>query len=152
MAENTTDILFVQDLDLNMIYISPSVKPVSGYTVEEALNMSMEDLMTPDSYKRAVNSFQKCLTSVIKGDDVVVPTMEYEYVCKDGSTRWGELNVTFLRDSEGQPIGVEGIIRDITRRKEIEERLQKARDEYLTITNLTGDIISKLMKRVSGHL
>ncbi len=146
MAENTTDVLFVQDLNLNMVYVSPSVENISGYSVEEVLNMSMKDLMTPESYNKGISSFQRCLKSVMEGHDVVVPTMEYQYICKDGSPRWGELNVTFLRDPEGQPVGVQGIIRDITRRKETEESLQKARDEYLTITNLTGDIIVKADK------
>ncbi|MBW1717918.1 MAG: PAS domain-containing protein [Deltaproteobacteria bacterium] len=39
LAENMTDIIFVQDMNLNITYVSPSATPLFGYSVEEALNL-----------------------------------------------------------------------------------------------------------------
>ncbi len=56
LAENVTDVIFVQDMDFNVTYISPSVTPLSGYSVEEALNQQMKDFYAPDSFAKAMSA------------------------------------------------------------------------------------------------
>ena len=124
LAENVTDVIFVQDMNFNMTYVSPSVTPLSGYSVEEALKQKMKDFMTPDSFAKAMGSFQKAAALAKTKKDIEIPSMEYEYIRKDGSTFWGEIRVTFLRDSEGRAVGVQGVLRDITERKRAEEEMR----------------------------
>ncbi|NIQ05017.1 MAG: PAS domain S-box protein [Candidatus Korarchaeota archaeon] len=124
LAENTGDVIFIQDMDHNITYVSPSVKEVSSYSVEEALNLHMDELMTPQSRKRAMQNFQKYVAIAREQEEVSIPLMEYEYIKKDGSTFWGELKVRFLRDGKGRLIGSQGVLRDITARKAAEEKLE----------------------------
>jgi len=124
LAENVSDVIFVQDMNFNMTYISPSVTRLSGYSVEEALNQQMKDFYTPDSFAKAMGSFQQAAALAKTKKDIEIPPMEYEYVRKDGSTFWGEIKVTFLRDSEGRAVGVQGVLRDITERKRAEEEMR----------------------------
>jgi len=124
LAENITDVVFIQDMNLNLTYVSPSATQLFGYNVEEGLKLKMKDLMTPDSFKKAMDSFQEKAVLAQAKEDVDIPLMEYEYVRKDGSTFWGELKVTFLRDSKGRPVGVQGVLRDITKRKKTEQLMQ----------------------------
>ena len=124
LAENVTDVIFVQDMNFNMTYVSPSVTPLSGYSVEEALNQKMKDFMTPDSFAKAMGSFQKAAALAKTKKDIEIPPMEYEYIHKDGSTFWGEIRVTFLRDSEGRAVSVQGVLRDISERKRAEEEMR----------------------------
>ncbi|MBW1717919.1 MAG: PAS domain S-box protein, partial [Deltaproteobacteria bacterium] len=85
----------------------------------------MKDIMTPDSLVKAMDSFQKWATLAEGKKDIEIPPMEYEYVRKDGSIFWGEIRVTFLRDSEGHPFATQGILRDITERKRAEKMVQE---------------------------
>jgi len=124
LAENVTDVIFVQDMNFNMTYVSPSVTPLSGYSVEEALNQKMKDFMTPDSFAKAMGSFQKSAALAKTKKDIEIPPMEYEYIRKDGSTFWGEIRVTFLRDLEGRAVSVQGVLRDISERKRAEEEMR----------------------------
>jgi PAS domain-containing protein len=61
LAESITDVVFVHKLDLSIDYVSPSVATVSGYTVQEVVKLTMQDLMMPESYARASAELQQCL-------------------------------------------------------------------------------------------
>ena len=62
LAETIKDVLFVQDMDLHVTYVSPSVTWLFGYSVEEAYDLEMKDIMTPESYKRGVDSFHTAVS------------------------------------------------------------------------------------------
>lgn len=145
LLEHTTDIVFVQDMNFNLVYVSPSVTQLTGYSVEEVLNLGLEDFMTPESLKKATEAFQyyAALARKEKGKgNLNIPLMEYEYIRKDGSTFWGELKVTFLKDSEGNLIGTQGTLRDITKRKEAERKLMELeKQKTLTLNNVSEHIV-----------
>ena len=54
--------------------------------------------------------------------------MELEEYCKDGSTIWVEIAASFLRDNNFKPTGILTVTRDITERKQAEERLKETLD------------------------
>ena len=49
LAENVTDVIFVYDMDLRPLYVSPSVTRLRGYSVEEAMAQRLEDRLAPAS-------------------------------------------------------------------------------------------------------
>lgn len=124
LAENITDVVFIQDMNLNVTYVSPSVTQLFGYTIEEVLRLKMNDFMTLESFRKATDSFQEKVALAQEHEDGDIPLMEYEYVRKDGSTFWGEIKVAFLRDSKGRLVGHQGVLRDITQRKKAEQLMQ----------------------------
>ena len=133
LAENARDVIFTQDMDLNLIYVSPSGADLFGYSIEEGLTLRMEDFLTADSLKKATESFQESAALAREGRDIDVPPMEYEYVRKDGSTFWGELRTTFMRDPTGYLVGVLGVLRDLTERKRAEEKLRESEIRLRTL-------------------
>jgi len=139
LAENTTDVIFIQDMERNFKYVSPSVESQFGYTPEEALDMSIKDLMTPDSLERANESFKEFSSLAQKKTDLEVPLMQYEYIRKDGSTFWGELNVKFLCNHQGDLVGLQGTMRDVSERKKAEEERDEALRHFRTLFNMTVD-------------
>ncbi len=132
IADNTADTIWMRDMNLRLLYVNPSVVRMSGYTVEEALNLSLADAMTPESLERALKSFKEVISLETegKGDPKAVHTIELEQICKDGSTMWGENIVSLLRDENNKPTGILGITRDITERRRAGEALSENESRF----------------------
>ncbi len=127
LTENVTDVMFIQDMNLNIVYASPSAEKMFGYGASEWPNLRVQDLMTRESYKKGLRIFSKYVKQAVENEDLDIPLMEYQYIRRDGSRFWGELKVDFLRDDEGHPIAIEGVLRDIHHRKEAEKAWTKSR-------------------------
>jgi len=142
LAENIQDIIFIQDMDLKITFVSPAVTSLFGISVEEALNNDLTNYMTPASYEKGKRDFQKYAALARDGRDVHIPLMEYQYIRKDGSTFWGELKLGFLYDEAGNPIGVQGVLRDIDERKKMQAALQESEALFRTIFDLSPQAIA----------
>ncbi|GAH90410.1 unnamed protein product, partial [marine sediment metagenome] len=59
-----------------------------------------------------------------------IKNVEYTFVRKDGSEFDAELITTILSDASGDPVGVVGIISDIAKRREAEEELRIAEQNF----------------------
>jgi two-component system, sporulation sensor kinase E len=127
LADNATDVIWTRDMNLRVTYVSPSITSLRGYSVEEVMAQTLEENMTPASAELARRVFLEELARETRGEPVDPSrsrTIEVELNCKDGSTVWTEVNMSFLRGPDNQAEGILGIIRDITKRKRAEEALR----------------------------
>ena len=131
LAENMGDIVWTLDVDLNTVYVSPSVENVLGFTPEERKQQKIEDMMTPESIERITAVYLDALQ--VDQDGSADPnrhlTVEVEYYHRNGTTVWLENMIKAHRDEAGKIIGVYGVSRDITKRKLAEERIIQANEE-----------------------
>ena len=104
---------------------------------------SVEEIFTPSSLEIALKAFEEefALENMEPKDLSRMRTLELEHICKDGSTVWVEINVSFLRDTNGQPIGILGVSRDITERRQTEEALRKSEAQYRLLAEHMTDTI-----------
>lgn len=128
LAENTSDVIWVTDMDLKPVYLSPSVTRLLGYTVAEALGGSLETMLTTDSRTRATAAFREVMAqeTARPGGSRETRDLELQLRRKDGSLVWADATVGFLRDSSGRPVEIMGVLHDISQRKQAEERLQES--------------------------
>ena len=143
LAENTSDLIWSVDMSLRYTYMSPGIKHMRGYTAEEVMGVSIAETMTPASLEAARKTLAEQLVRERSGnaDPDRATKLELEMYCKDGSTIWTEMNMRFLRDADGNPIGILGTTRDITERKQMEAEQARlhAELELRAITDgLTG--------------
>lgn len=127
IADNTADNISVLGLDLKIQYVSPSIFQLRGYTVDEAMNQTLEQILTPESLKKVLTIFEKELAEELSGNidlnrSILVELEEYK---KNGSIIWVELKASFIRDDSNKPVGIIVITRDITERKYFEEKLRE---------------------------
>lgn len=137
LAENASDIIWTTDLSLYLTYVTPSVTRMLGYSTKEVFDLTLEELFAPDSVGPARQAFKKELAAEKSGqsDPSRSLKLELEYSRKDGSTLWCEVNASFLRDPEGQPLGVVGITRDISKAREARENLRRMTSEIKGLIN-----------------
>jgi PAS domain S-box-containing protein len=127
LAENVTDVIWTADMDLNLTYVSPSIVRLQGYSPDEIIALPFEQIVTPHSVEtaRKILAEELAVESRKQKDLSRSRTLEIEELRKDGSTVWAEMKVTFLRDPDGRPVGILGVTRDITERKQAEEALRE---------------------------
>ncbi|MFO8047569.1 MAG: PAS domain-containing protein, partial [Desulfosudaceae bacterium] len=130
LADNTTEIIAIVSLkDMALMYVSPSIEKLKGFTVEEALTMTLESMLTPSSYQLTMEVITEELER--DGRPGVDPdrhrTIEVEQTRRDGSFFWTEVAATFLRDENGRPVSILTTSRDITERKKAEDSMKRAR-------------------------
>lgn len=139
MAENTADQVFIADLDANILYISPSVEKISGYTQEEFKLLTPKEYFTPSSYEKTKKKLMMGLTGKY---DLTQPFLtEYEIVHKNGELKWIETLVQFILDDKGRPVEITGASRDITRKKHAEEALKASEAKYRQLTEGLSDVV-----------
>ena len=121
LADNITDVLWLNRFDGSRIYISPSVTRALGYSPEEVFgdNFSM---VHPQDADRVRLEFE---TLAISGNE---GTIECRMVHKDGRVIWTETHVDVVPDADGghRPMLI-SVTRNIDARKELESQLVEAR-------------------------
>jgi len=138
LAENAKDVIWVRDLNMNLVYVSPSVEKVRGYTVEEAMSQSIEEVLTPDSLKKALSLFARFrqMENSEQADQYLV---ELEHRCKNGRTIWLELRMSWMHDKHGKRSGILGVSRDISERRQLEDQLRQSH-KLEAVGTLTGGV------------
>jgi PAS domain S-box-containing protein len=119
MTETAADIVWMMDLDLRTTYVSPSVERVLGYTPEERMRQSIDQVVTPESLERIKTTLAEEILKEAEGSDDPDRNLiiEIEYFRKDGVCVWAENNIRAVRDANGVLTGLLGLSRDITERK-----------------------------------
>ena len=144
LVENAHDVLWVFDLNLGYTYISPSVKRLRGYTVEEAMKQRLDQVLAPESAKKARELYERErlleLSGHRHGPDWSL-TSEFEMIHKDGHPFRVEITMNPLHDNSGRIKGIMGITRDISERKRAEETLNDSEKRYRLLAENARDVI-----------
>lgn len=143
LAESVTDVIWVMDLNMKFMYVSPSNFRLTGFSAEESMAMTMDETLTPSSLAKVKQVLAEELEIEKKPQKDLSRsrTIEVEEYCKDGHTIWEEVKTTFLRDKEGKPMGIQGVSRDVTESKKAEEALLDSKEYLSRIINSIGDPI-----------
>jgi len=141
ITENITDVIWTSDLEFKLTYVSNSVQQMLGEKVADHILKPVEDRIPPASLKKIndllIEELQKDeSTDVDKNRSLLI---EIEHYKTDRTTIWISIHCSFLRDSNGKIIGVQGSSRDISKQKEAETALAESeRSRALLISQIPG--------------
>ncbi len=126
MTDNTADVIWSMDIASGrQTYISPSIYNLLGYMPEEIINQPYESTMTSES---AANFFAQLSEAIERWNQGTLTdirqVMEVDRVHKDGHLVYTEVVTTLHFNSEGNPVSLIGITRDITERKKAENEIR----------------------------
>ena len=130
LAENAQDVVYRMSItDGKYEYISPVANSILGYGPNEwyANPLLIREILHPDW----IPYFEEQWANLLKGE--MPPTYEYQIVHKSGEVRWLNQRNFLIRGKEDKPIAIEGIITDITQRKQTEEDQREVNDFLQTV-------------------
>jgi len=137
LTEWMTDVVWTMDMDLKATFVSSSISKVLGFTPEERMSRDLSSMLTPESYRKALDTLARELAREGTGDPDRILVLDFEYYHKDGHTVWLESRVRAIRDSSGKITGLHGVSRDITDRRRAEEALRRSEDTLRSVFKAT---------------
>ena len=136
MTETTTDVIYMLDKNGIITHVGPQIARY-GYSAEDVLSHPFTDFIDEETVSRALSDMEKTITT---GESTVTQLKMRD---KSGAIRWLEDNGAPIRDASGEIIGLSGILRDITERKEMELALRESEEKFRALVEnaLEGIII-----------
>jgi PAS domain S-box-containing protein len=132
LFENARDVIFTTDLHLHFTSLNGAGEAVTGYTSQEARQLSVAEVV-PREY---IDKIQSRLQDQLAGRPT--PMLEAEVIAKDGRRVPLEINTRLIYRA-GRPIGVQGIARDVSERRALEAQMRQAQ-KMEAVGRLAGGI------------
>ncbi len=128
IIENIKECYFEVDLKGTFTYFNESLCKVTGYSRDELLGLNFKYITDEENRKKVFKGFNQ----VYKTSEPLAD-FEYQFKNKAGVKIIGETSVYLKYDSTGNKIGFYGIFRNVTERKEEEERFKQELEQLVNI-------------------
>ncbi|OHB72650.1 MAG: hypothetical protein A2V70_17320 [Planctomycetes bacterium RBG_13_63_9] len=120
LVETSPDAVFMSDLEGRIIFASERALQLSGVNrVEELYGKNALEFIAPEDHEKLRANLKRVRElGVLRG-------VEFEMVRTDGTRFSGELSAAVVHDVSGKPMALTTLARDVTERKETQERLAR---------------------------
>ncbi|MBI5397201.1 MAG: PAS domain S-box protein, partial [Verrucomicrobia bacterium] len=134
LADNTDDIVALNDTGGTRLYVSPSFYRKTGWTPEEVMNTDWRVRVHPEDLPRV----ESARAANLAGESTMI---EYRMRCRDGSWIWLEANCKPIRVPDGKVWRLLVWSHDITQRKLAEDARRESHALLQTVIEGTADPI-----------
>ncbi len=144
LIQNSSDLITIVSINGTILYESPSVDRVLGYDENELIGKNAFKMIHPEDIQKVRNAFSK----VVIHRDLTL-SADFRFLHKDGS--WRVLHAAGSNQLDNPLIA--GIVvnsRDITERKQIEEKLRQSEERFRKVFYTSPDAIN--MTRLSDGM
>jgi PAS domain S-box-containing protein len=135
------------DLAGNMTFFNDSLCKMVGYPKDELMGMNNRQYMSEETAKEFYETFSEVYRTGKAAKAIYLETIR-----KDGKIIVLELSVSLMRDSEGQPTGFRGVVRDITERKQAEEQAKLHQQQLMHASKMValGTLVSGVAHEINN--
>ena len=136
LFEQTNDAVFIIGLDFNYLNVNDQAARLLGYSREELIGKSvneitsLEEVVDSDESSSGIETFNKVYERML--------------IRKDGSKIPVEISTAIVYNLDGSPSHIQSTARDISSRKDYEERLRKSEERNKAIVDALPDLIFRL--------
>jgi PAS domain S-box-containing protein len=137
LAEHAKDIIYRYRLKPTpgFEYVSPSATDITGYTPEE-------HYADPELGLKLVHPDDKHILEAFLGSpESANRALTLRWISRDGRVIWTEQQISPFYDAQGELVAIEGIGRNITERKEVEDALRRSEERFRSLVQNASDII-----------
>ena len=122
ILENIEDGYYEVDLAGNLTFFNDALCRITGFSQDELMGMNNREYADEENASKLYREYNKVY-------ETGIPTkrLDWEVIKKDGTTGFLECSISVMTDSEDQPMGFRGIIRDVTERKELDREIMEKR-------------------------
>ncbi|MGD8611762.1 MAG: PAS domain S-box protein [Desulfobacterales bacterium] len=130
ILDNIEDGYYEVDLKGSFTFFNGSLSRLLGYSPAAMAGMNYREFMSSENAQKVYQTFNRVYKTgeSAKGFD-------WEIFKVDGSKGHLDASVSLMKDTNGNPIGFRGIVRDITQRKMSELALQESEARYRQLLN-----------------
>jgi len=149
LAENSRELICRHDADGTYRYVSPAVRELTGWSPDELLGQNPYEFFHPDDRQRIT---EESHALALRGELDRVGIV-YRFRRRDGSHAWLETLTRPLLDADGNIVGLQTSSRDVSERRELQERLARAQ-RLEAIGTLAGGVahdFNNLLTVVRGN-
>jgi|WetSurMetagenome_2_1015567.scaffolds.fasta_scaffold00014_35 PAS domain S-box-containing protein len=118
-----------------IIYISPSIEKIIGFTPDELIGKNLLSLMYEADRDRYIKALKDSAENSVIAD--------FRVVARDGSVRWVRRSTATVT-IKGDYVSRTGTIHDVTEQKEAEIRLKNSEEKYRTIVEKINDVVFEI--------
>jgi PAS domain S-box-containing protein len=119
----------------NWVRVNESLCKIIGYSEEELLKLTFQELSHPDDLNSDLKLLQELYQKKIESYQ-----MEKRYFHKDGRTIWVQLSVSLVTDTKGRPLYFISQINDITERRIAEHTLNATVAQLQGLLDATSQV------------
>jgi PAS domain S-box len=123
--------IFFADQNGLIVMVNKAFQEMTGYNSDELLDIDFNQITHPEDRDHESELLKELLFNEIKQYRI-----EKRYVSKTGTIIWTDLAVTVIHDEKNNPISYVGVAKDITLRKEYEQKLEAmiaTKDKFFSI-------------------
>ena len=143
LYEKANDAIYTHDLQGNLTSMNEAGERFLGYSHKELLAMNMAQLLPPEDLEHAQQMVERKLAG-----DLTNTVYELRVRTKEGQYLTAEISSTLIYQN-GKPVGVQGIARDMTERKRMEEQIRQAQ-KMDAVGRLAGGVAHDFNNRLTA--
>ncbi|MFH2219040.1 MAG: PAS domain S-box protein [Pseudomonadota bacterium] len=151
VIENIEDGYYEVDIAGNFTFHNDSMCKILGYSKDELTGLNNRRYMDEENAKKVFKAFNRVYKT-----GQPYKAFDWELIRKDGSKCYVETSISLKKDSKGQPIGFQGIARDVTERKQAEETLRGSEATLKSIFRAApigiGMVADRVIKQANERL
>lgn len=134
IVQNSRDIIYTLSAQGELLFVSPAISPLLGYDAAELIGRPFRSILHPEDVAACEEAFQRSIREGVR-----IPGFEYRVRHAGGEWRWHNSTGGAVHDARGNLLHFQGIARDITDQRKLEEQLRQAQ-KMESVGRLAGGV------------